>query len=149
MTERTDGNWVLPQFLFWAWSAIIIKVINNIMIIFIIIIVIITTMNITTLTIITIITTATSTITPLPYSTPSEIPWRLFLAVLLAQEGNIYFTELAERVECGNYATTVGFHNFNLRNFNLRVSNPNKSIVDFFDTMSDFNVPGSRPKKTR
>ena len=44
---------------------------------------------------------------------------------------------------------TVGFHNVNLRIFNLRVSNPNKSIVDvFFDTMSDFNVPGSRPKKT-
>ena len=45
---------------------------------------------------------------------------------------------------------TVGFHNFNLRIFNLRVSNPNKLIVDvFFDTMSDFNVPGSRPKETR
>ena len=45
---------------------------------------------------------------------------------------------------------TVGFHNFNLRNFKLRVSNPNKLIVDVFvDTMSDFDVPGSRPKKTR
>ena len=45
---------------------------------------------------------------------------------------------------------TVGFHNFNLRIFNLRVSNPNKLIVDVFvDAMSDFNVPGSRPKKTR
>ena len=45
---------------------------------------------------------------------------------------------------------TVGFHNFNLRIVNLRVSNPNKLIVDVFvDTMSDFNVPGSRPKKTR
>ena len=44
--------------------------------------------------------------------------------------------------------TTVGFHNLNLRIFNLRVSNPNKLIVDvFFDTISDFNVPGSRPKK--
>ena len=44
--------------------------------------------------------------------------------------------------------STVGFHNFNLRNFNLRVSNPSKLIVDvcFFDTMLDFNVPGSRPK---
>ena len=43
---------------------------------------------------------------------------------------------------------TVGFHNFNLRIFNLRVSNPNKLIVDVFvDTMSDFNVPGSRPNK--
>ena len=41
-------------------------------------------------------------------------------------------------------------HNFNLRIFNSRVSNPNKCIVDvFFDTMSDFNVPGSRPKTTR
>ena len=43
-------------------------------------------------------------------------------------------------------AAAVGFHNFNLRIFNLRVSNPNKLIVGVFvDTMSDFNVPGSRP----
>ena len=28
--------------------------------------------------------------------------------------------------------TTVGFHNFNLRIFILRVSNPNKLIVDVF-----------------
>ena len=34
---------------------------------------------------------------------PSEIPWRLFLAVLQAQKENTYFTELAERVEYGNY----------------------------------------------
>ena len=48
----------------------------------------------------------------------------------------------------GKGAPTVGFHNLNLRIFNLRVSNPNKIIVDVFvDTMSDFNVPGSRPKK--
>ena len=47
------------------------------------------------------------------------------------------------------YIHTVGFHNFNLRSFNLRMSNPNKLIVDVFvDTMSDFNVPGSRPKTT-
>ena len=46
------------------------------------------------------------------------------------------------------YSGTVGFHNYNLRIFNLKVSNPNKLIVDVFvDTMSDFNVPGSRPKK--
>ena len=32
---------------------------------------------------------------------PSEIDLGLFLAVLQAQEGNIYFTELAERVEYG------------------------------------------------
>ena len=31
-------------------------------------------------------------------------------------------------------AGTVGFHNFNLRIFNLRVSNPNKLIVDVFLT---------------
>ena len=36
---------------------------------------------------------------------PSEIPWRLFLAVLQAQKGNTYFTELAERVEYGNYVS--------------------------------------------
>ena len=34
---------------------------------------------------------------------PSEIPGRLFLAVLQAQKGNTYFTELAERVEYDNY----------------------------------------------
>ena len=34
---------------------------------------------------------------------PSEIPWRLFLAVLQAQKGNVYFTLLAGRVEYGNY----------------------------------------------
>ena len=34
---------------------------------------------------------------------PSEIDLGLFLAVLQAQEGTIYFTELAERVEYGNY----------------------------------------------
>ena len=46
------------------------------------------------------------------------------------------------------WRNTVGFHNFNLRIVNLRVSNPNKLIVDaFVDTMSDFNVPGSRPNK--
>ena len=44
---------------------------------------------------------------------------------------------------------TVGFHHFNLRIFNLRISNPNKlrNCGCFFDTKSDFNVPGSRPKK--
>ena len=31
-----------------------------------------------------------------------------------------------------SYALTVGFHNLNLRIFNLRVSNPNKLIVDVF-----------------
>ena len=30
----------------------------------------------------------------------------------------------------GRLETTVGFHNFNLRIFNLRVSNPNRLIVD-------------------
>ena len=38
---------------------------------------------------------------------PSEIPWRLFLTVLQAQKGSTYFTELAERVEYGNYVTCV------------------------------------------
>ena len=45
-------------------------------------------------------------------------------------------------------AVTVGFYNINLRIFNLRVTNPNKFIGLFFGTMSDFNVPGSRPKNT-
>ena len=34
---------------------------------------------------------------------PSEIDVGLFWAVLQAQKGNTYFTELAERVEYGNY----------------------------------------------
>ena len=57
---------------------------------------------------------------------------------------------LAMSVVEATTARTFGFHNFNLRIFNLRVSNPIKLLVDtFFDTVSDFNVPGSRPKKTR
>ena len=52
------------------------------------------------------------------------------------------------RIHIYIYIYTVGLHNFNLRIFNFRVSNPNKLIVDvFFDTMSDFNVPGFRPQK--
>ena len=61
----------------------------------------------------------------------------------------IYWLQHCETVLVLDHPT-VGFHNFNLRIFNVRVSNPTKLIVDvFFDTMSDFNVPGSRPKKTR
>ena len=43
----------------------------------------------------------------LPYSTPSEIGLGLFSLFLQAQEGNIYFTELAERVEYGNYVISI------------------------------------------
>ena len=43
--------------------------------------------------------------------------------------------------------TTVGFHNFNLRIFNLRVKSEQIKCGCFFDAMSDFNVPGSRPNK--
>ena len=42
---------------------------------------------------------------------------------------------------------TVGFHNFNLRIFNFKSEQINCAC--FFDTMSDFNVPGSRPKQTQ
>ena len=46
------------------------------------------------------------------------------------------------------YVRTLGFHNFNLRIFNLRIPNPSKlTVYVFFDTMSDFNVPKLRPKK--
>ena len=41
---------------------------------------------------------------------------------------------IRERLDACHKATTVGFHNFNLRIFNLRVSNPNKLIVDVFLT---------------
>ena len=36
------------------------------------------------------------------------------------------------QVSCDIHAHTIGFHNFNLRIFNLRVSNPNKLIVFLF-----------------
>ena len=42
----------------------------------------------------------------------------------------------------------LGFHNFNLRIFNLRVSNPNKSIVDVFLTRCRISMCQSLgPKK--
>ena len=45
--------------------------------------------------------------------------------------------------------STVGFHNFNLRNFNLRVSNPNKLIVDVFLTRCRISMcQGLGPKNT-
>ena len=45
--------------------------------------------------------------------------------------------------------TTVGFHNFNLRIFNLRVSNPNKLIVDVFLTRCRISMcQGLGPKNT-
>ena len=44
--------------------------------------------------------------------------------------------------------TTVRFHNFNLRIFNLRVSNPNKLIVDVFLTRCRISMwQGLGPKK--
>ena len=43
----------------------------------------------------------------------------------------------------------VGFHNFNLRIFNLRVSNPNKLIVDAFLTRCRISMcQGLVPKNT-
>ena len=38
---------------------------------------------------------------------PSEIDLGLRLAAFAAREGNIYFTELAERVEYGNYVIII------------------------------------------
>ena len=43
--------------------------------------------------------------------------------------------------------TTVGFHNFNLRIFNLNLKSEQINCGCFFDTISDFKVPRSRPKK--
>ena len=46
-------------------------------------------------------------------------------------------------------AGTVGFHNFNLRILNLRVSNPNKLIVDVFFTRCLISMcQGLGPKNT-
>ena len=51
---------------------------------------------------------------------------------------------------CPQPNAAVGFHNFNLRIFNLGSQiRTNLMWVCLFDTMSDFNVPGSRPEKTR
>ena len=45
--------------------------------------------------------------------------------------------------------TTVGFHNLNLRTFDLRVSNPNKSIADVFLTRCRISMcQGLGPKNT-
>ena len=51
----------------------------------------------------------------------------------------------ARASSCNN--GTVGFHNFNLRLFNLSLKSEQINCGCFFDTMSDFNVPGSRPNK--
>ena len=48
-------------------------------------------------------------------------------------------------ISCG----TVGFHNFNLRIFDLSLKSEQISCGCFFYTMSDFNVLGSRPKNAR
>ena len=72
------------------------------------------------------------------------------LLFIMAFVFEMAFTLLASfRISSAQTLTTVGFHNFNLRIFNLRISNPNKlrNCGCLFDTMSDFNVPGSRPKK--
>ena len=46
--------------------------------------------------------------------------------------------------------STVGFHNFNLPIFNLRVSNPNKLIVDVFLTRCRISMcQGLGPKNTK
>ena len=44
-------------------------------------------------------------------------------------------------------AGTVGFHNFNLRIFNLRVSNPNKLIVDVLTRCRISMCQGLGPKQ--
>ena len=47
------------------------------------------------------------------------------------------------------YHATVAFHDFNLRIFNLRVSNPNKLIVDVLLTRCRISMcQGLGPKKT-
>ena len=46
---------------------------------------------------------------------PSEIDLGLFLVVLQAQKGRSYFTELAERVEYGNYGVGGAFHALNFQ----------------------------------
>ena len=48
------------------------------------------------------------------------------------------------------HRSTVGFHDFNLRIYNLRVSNPSKLVVDVFLTRCRISMcqgPGPNPKK--
>ena len=54
----------------------------------------------------------------------------------------------APSVSLGPAVDAVGFHNFNLRILNLRVSNPNKLIVDVFLTRCRISMcQGLGPKK--
>ena len=54
----------------------------------------------------------------------------------------------AARFLAPSSAATVGFHNFNLRIFNLRVSNPDKLFVDVFLTRCRISMcQGLGPKK--
>ena len=56
-------------------------------------------------------------------------------------------TSVRQRVMSLGIAT-VGFHNFNLQFFNLRVSNPNKFMVDVFLTRCRISMcQGLGPKK--
>ena len=53
-----------------------------------------------------------------------------------------------EKVRGRAALSTVGFHNFNLRIFNSRVSNPSKLIVDVFLTRCRISMcQGLGPKK--
>ena len=53
-----------------------------------------------------------------------------------------------DSVYSGRWKRTVGFHNFNLRIYNLRVSNPNKLIVDVFLTRCRISMcQGLGPKQ--
>ena len=68
--------------------------------------------------------------------------------MLVARLGCEDLDGVAHLPEAARPCDTVGFHNFNLRIFNLRVSNPDKFIVDVFFTRCRISMcQGVGPKK--
>ena len=77
---------------------------------------------------------------------------------ILAEKSAVFTanaSESGQQTFCGSppsgwwwCSSAVGFHNFNLRIFNLRVSNPHKLIVDVFLTRCRISMcQGLGPKK--
>ena len=84
-----------------------------------------------------------------PQHTTRKHPFIIIMIIIMVI---IIFTEYALLRPAGVWRKgglgTVGFHNFNLRIFNLRVSNPNKLIVDVFLTRCRISMcQGLGPKK--
>ena len=75
----------------------------------------------------------------------------IVIVIVIANSTNIWSTSPRPCArDCCSSSGTVGFHNSNLRIFNLRVSNPNELIVDAFLTRCRISMcQGLGPTKTR